>query len=139
MNSSNNGNKFYKLLFFGVFLVTSGIVYQKYYRPVEIAPIARNDRPPVEINMRVIENTWKWDPAEIRVKAGDLVRLKITNEDPFDHGFAIEAFGINRRLFAKRETLVEFLASKTGSFGFYCSVPCGEGHYRQTGLLFVEE
>ncbi|MBI2591451.1 MAG: cupredoxin domain-containing protein [Candidatus Brennerbacteria bacterium] len=135
----NNGNKFYKLLFFGFFLVTSGIVYQKYYRPMEIAPIPRNNQPPVEITMRVIEDKWTWDPAEIRVKAGDLVRLHITNEDPFDHGFAVEAFGINRRLFARRETLVEFLASKAGSFGFYCSVPCGEGHYRQTGILFVEE
>ena len=135
---NNNGNKFYKLLFFGIFLVSSGIIYQKFYRPIEIAPVEASGRT-VEISMRVIENNWTWDPAEIRVKAGDLVKLKITNEDPFDHGFAVEAFGINRRLFARRETLVEFLASKTGTFAFYCSVPCGEGHYRQTGLLFVEK
>lgn len=134
----SNGNKFYKLLLFGVFLVASGIVYQKYYRPIEIAPVEASGRT-VEIAMRVIKDKWQWYPDEIRVKAGDLVRLKITNEDPFDHGFAVEAFGINRRLFARRETLVEFLASKTGAFGFYCSVPCGEGHYKQTGLIFVGE
>ncbi len=68
-----------------------------------------------------------------------MVRLHIYNEDSYDHGFAIEAFGINKRLFPRRQTDIEFIASRAGSFQFYCSVPCGEGHYEQVGTLFVEE
>ena len=131
-------NKFLQLLIFAVFLITSGVVYQNYYRPPGIGPIKASGRV-VDIEMRALENKWKWQPDEIRVKGGDLVRLKIFNEDNYDHGFAIEAFGINKRLFPRRETDIEFIASRDGSFNFYCSVPCGQGHYSQIGTLFVGE
>lgn len=131
-------NKFLQLLIFAIFLIVSGVVYQNYYRPLSIGPVKASGNV-VEIEMRAKENQWIWDPAEIRVKAGDLVRLKIFNEDSYDHGFAIEAFGVNKRLFPRRETVIEFVASRAGSFGFYCSVPCGQGHYEQIGALFVSE
>lgn len=126
------------MLVFAAFLIVSGIVYQKFYRPADIAPIgATNNLREVEV--RVLENQWKWSPDVIEVKAGDTVRLKIFNEDSYDHGFALETFGINKRLFPKRETIIEFTASKIGAFSFYCSVPCGEGHYKQTGTFIVKE
>ena len=131
-------NKFVQLLIFAVFLIASGVVYQNYYRPLGIGAIKASGIV-VEIEMRAKENQWVWEPAEIKVKAGDLVRLKIFNEDSYDHGFAIEAFGVNKRLFPRRETVVEFVASRTGDFAFYCSVPCGQGHYEQIGALFVGE
>ncbi|OGF62226.1 hypothetical protein A2926_00225 [Candidatus Giovannonibacteria bacterium RIFCSPLOWO2_01_FULL_44_40] len=131
-------NKFVKLLFFAIFLIASGVVYQVYYRPPGIGPIKASGNI-IEIEMRVKENEWQWNPAEIRIKAGDSVKLKIFNEDNYDHGFAVEAFGINKRLFPRRETQIEFTASRAGSFSFYCSVPCGQGHYDQVGTLFVEE
>lgn len=131
-------NKFLQLLIFAVFLVVSGVIYQNFYRPPGVGPVQASGNI-VDIEMRAKENQWKWEPAEIHVKAGDLVKLKIFNEDNYDHGFAIEAFGINKRLFPRRETQIEFIASRAGSFGFYCSVPCGQGHYEQVGTLFVEE
>lgn len=131
-------NKFLKIIIFAAALVTSGVVYQKYYRPPEIAPIQASGNT-VEIDMRVLENKWQWSPNNIKVRAGDRVILKIYNEDSYDHGFALEVFGINRRLFPKRETIIDFVASKVGTFNFYCSVPCGEGHYRQTGTFTSEE
>src|SRR3989338_6174147 len=131
-------NKFVKLLFFAIFLIASGVVYQVYYRPPGIGPIKASGNI-IEIEMRVKENELQWNPAEIRIKAGDSVKLKIFNEDNYDHGFAVEAFGINKRLFPRRETQIEFTASRAGSFSFYCSVPCGQGHYDQVGTLFVEE
>lgn len=131
-------NKFIKIALFGLFLLITGIIYQNFYRPGEIAPVKASGNV-VEIQMRVLQDQWTFEPNDIRVKAGDTVRLHIFNEDTYDHGFALEAFGVNRRLFPKRETTVEFVASKEGSFGFYCSVPCGEGHYDQTGVLIVGE
>ena len=131
-------NKFFKIIIFTITLIASGMIYQKYYRPPEIAPIqASGDT--IEINIRVLENKWEWSPDVINVKAGNRVILKIYNEDSYDHGFALEAFGVNKRLFPKRETVIDFIASKVGSFNFYCSVPCGEGHYRQTGIFMSEK
>lgn len=126
------------MILFAVFLIITGVIYQKYYRPLEIAPVQASGNV-LEINMRVLENQWKWEPHIVQAKIGDRIILKIFNEDAYDHGFAIEAFGINKRLFPKRETKIEFLASKIGTFNFYCSVPCGEGHYQQTGQIIVTE
>lgn len=125
-------NKFVALVLFTVFLVASGVVYQVFYRPAEVAPVAATGRV-VNIHMRSVENQWRWDPNVISAVVGDRVILTITNEDPYDHGFAIEAFGVNKRVFAKRDTVVDFVVSKPGTFSFYCSVPCGEGHYQQVG------
>ena len=131
-------NKFFKIIIFTIVLVISGVIYQKYYRPPEIAPIQASGNT-VEIEMRVLENKWQWSPDNIKVKAGDRVILRIYNEDGYDHGFALEVFGINKRLFPKRETIIDFVASKIGTFNFYCSVPCGEGHYQQTGTFTSKE
>lgn len=130
-------NKYFQLFVFAIILFLSGYVYSKFYRPPEISP-ARFTGETVEIEVRVLENQWKWEPEIIKVKAGDKVRLKIYNEDDYDHGFALDVFGVNRRLFPKQTTLAEFIVSKQGQFNFYCSVPCGEGHYEQTGLMIVE-
>lgn len=130
-------NKYLSLFLVAVFLLGSGFVYRTFYRPKEVGG-ARPTGNVLEINMRVLENQWKWDPDEIHARAGDKVRLNIFNEDTYDHGFAIDVFGVNRRLFPKRTTFVEFNVPLAGKFNFYCSVPCGAGHYRQIGTLIVE-
>jgi len=129
-------NKYLSLLIFGVILVTTGFVYQQFYRPASIGGFQSTGEE-VEMHMRVIQNTWKWDPDTIRVNPGDKVILHIFNEDTYDHGFAIDVFGVNRRLFPKSTTVIEFTPSIPGKFNFYCSVPCGQGHYDQVGTLIV--
>lgn len=131
-------NKFILMTLFATFLIASGIVYQNYYRPPAVAPVKASGNI-MEVKVRILENQWKWSPDTIHAKIGDTVILKIFNEDSYDHGFALEQFGINKRTFPKRETVIEFVASKIGAFSFYCSVPCGEGHYRQTGTFIITE
>ncbi|OHA51677.1 MAG: hypothetical protein A3A97_00520 [Candidatus Terrybacteria bacterium RIFCSPLOWO2_01_FULL_40_23] len=129
-------NKFKLMSIFFVFLMVNGIIYQNFYRPQELAPVKASGNI-VNIDMRIEKDKWVFNPSRIEVMVGDTVKLKIFNEDSYDHGWAIEAFGQNKRLFPKRDTEIEFVASKAGEFPFYCSVPCGEGHYLQTGLLVV--
>ena len=131
-------NKYLEILLISVFIIGSGYVYQEFYRPEHVGGIAPTGNI-VQIDMRVLKNQWKWDPDLITVKAGDKVRLYIYNEDPYDHGFAIDRFGVNKRLFPERTTLVEFNASVAGRFNFSCSVQCGTGHYDQVGTMIVEE
>jgi heme/copper-type cytochrome/quinol oxidase subunit 2 len=70
---------------------------------------------------------WEFNPEEIEVNQGDRLRLTVINEDDYDHGFAIDAFGISQRLPAEGSIQVEFLATKVGDFPYYCSVSCGDG------------
>ncbi len=135
---SNGVNKFIVMILFAVLLIGSGVIYAKFYRPESIAPIAASGVINT-ISVRVLENEWKWDPDIIYAKVGDTVILKIFNEDSYDHGFGLEVFGINSQLSPKKETVIEFIASKAGTFGFYCSVPCGEGHYRHIGKFIITQ
>jgi|SRR3989344_4232760 len=130
-------NKYFQLGLFALMLLSSGFFYREFYRPEEIGVVQATGRV-VQIEMRILENQWKWEPEVIKVAAGDTVRLSVFNEDNYDHGFAIDVLGINRRIFPKRKTIVEFTASNKGKFNFYCSVPCGEGHYDQVGFLIVD-
>jgi cytochrome c oxidase subunit 2 len=154
-------SKITKLIAFTAFLFVSGWIYVKYYQPEELKPVEPSGRV-AEINMVSSKDAWKFIPEairfkegetvleeysiaagnmpeEIRLKVGDRVIINVFNEDSFDHGLAIEAFAINRRLFPNQSTLIDFIASKAGKFQFYCSVPCGEGHYQQIGTIIIEE
>jgi len=129
-------NKYVSLVLFAVFLLGSGYVYQQFYRPAEIGGIHFSGKV-AEMEVRVLKNEWKWEPGVIKVQPGDKVILHIFNEDDYDHGFAIDVLGVNRRLFPERLTTIEFNASLKGKFAFYCSVPCGEGHYDQIGAIII--
>ncbi|NVN96701.1 cupredoxin domain-containing protein [Candidatus Nomurabacteria bacterium] len=65
---------------------------------------------------------------EITVNKGDKVRIKITEVSGM-HNFVIDEFGVYKDTPLNQETVVEFVADKTGEFVYYCSKP---GH-RQNG------
>lgn len=69
---------------------------------------------------------WRYEPEEITIEQCDRVHLTVINEDNFDHGFAIDAFGVSQRLPADGRIEVEFTATKSGTFPFYCSVSCSD-------------
>lgn len=77
---------------------------------------------------------WRFDPEEITLEQCDRVHVTVINEDNFDHGFAIDAFGVSQRLPANGRIEVNFVASKAGTFPFYCSVSCGSSQDAQFNL-----
>lgn len=93
----------------------------------------------VEIDVVSRESQWVFDPPGIKINKCDRVTLNIFNEDDYDHGFAIDVFGINKRLNPNSTTTVNFTASRAGEFISYCSVPCGEGHFGHKGTVSVVE
>jgi len=112
--------------------------------------VAEIDKPIVtgiERSLSIVthENTWSFDPEVIEAEQGDKIILTVTNQDEYDHGFAIDAFGISQRMPAKSTIIIDFVVTKAGSFPFYCSVSCGSGvvegeergHFDQIGLLQV--
>ncbi len=89
----------------------------------------------VEINMTAKD--WAFDPGTITVHKGDTVKLHITSLD-VTHGFALPDYGINEQIVPGQTTDITFVADKSGTFGFRCSVMCGQGHRQMTGTLVVQ-
>jgi plastocyanin len=81
--------------------------------------------------------SFSFTPSTITVKNGDTVKIVFENIDGF-HDFKIDEFGVaTKRLQSGQQDTIEFIANKTGSFEYYCSV----GQHRQMGMkgmLIVE-
>src|SRR5438046_9522575 len=95
-----------------------------------------NTQQPVEIT--ITAKKFAFDPRTITVQKGKPVRLVITSAD-VDHGFKLEAFGINQKVPAKKTINVEFTPDQIGKFEFRCSIVCGSGHEDMLGELVIEE
>ncbi len=85
----------------------------------------------------VTAKKFAFEPSTITVRKGDMVKLAITSVD-VTHGFSLSGFNVNANIEPGRETVVEFTVDKEGSFTFFCSVFCGEGHGGMKGQLVVE-
>lgn len=82
---------------------------------------------------------YSFTPVEIKVKKGDTVKITLKNTEGF-HDLIIDEFKVatKRLKSAGEEDTVQFVADKTGSFEYYCSV----GNHRTMGMkgtLIVEE
>jgi cytochrome c oxidase subunit II len=116
------------------------------------SPVAARDQ-----NTQVIElvaKKYEYSPAPVHVKAGSMVRLKITAVD-HDHGFKIgvrpdgaNANGKDGLVFASPQdcwqlkkgetTTIEFLAQTSGTYTFRCCHTCGLGHRGMKGQIVVD-
>jgi plastocyanin len=73
---------------------------------------------------------YSFDPKEIDVKKGDTVQITFKNAEGF-HDFLIDEFGVKtNKVQAGSQEMVQFVASKTGEFQYYCSV----GQHRANGM-----
>lgn len=74
---------------------------------------------------------FKYNPGSITVNKGDKVKINFKNTGSTSHNFVIKELGVSTKLIRAGSTdLVEFIADKSGTFTFYCSVP---GH-RSKGM-----
>ena len=85
------------------------------------------------VDIKVMAKDFEYDKKEIHVKKGDKVRITLQSDDG-GHGFALPAFNVN----IQGNKSAEFIANKTGTFEYHCSIVCGTGHSKMTGKLIVE-
>jgi len=106
---------------------------------------------------RVIEvsaKKYEFAPAEIRVKKGERVELRVHSVDD-THGIKIDVYpegakdktaqGLvfdhpeaNGKVEKKVDQLLDFVAAEPGTYDFKCAKLCGMGHGRMQGKLIVE-
>ena len=73
---------------------------------------------------------FSFDPKTISVKKGDTVKIIFKDTQGF-HDFKIDEFNVaSKRLKDVGEDTLQFVADKTGSFEYYCSV----GSHRAMGM-----
>uniref|UniRef100_A0A7C5LEV6 Nitrous-oxide reductase n=1 Tax=Caldiarchaeum subterraneum TaxID=311458 RepID=A0A7C5LEV6_CALS0 len=80
-------------------------------------------------------------PDIIRCKAGDLVRLHITNVETArdaTHAFALSEYNIIASIEPGETATIEFTADKPGVYCFYCIEFCSPLHLEMAGWLEVE-
>lgn len=99
--------------------------------------------PSTEVKNGVTERTihigvrqWAWDPSTLRAKQGELVRLIIHNAD-VRHALVIPDLGVEADI-PEDGAVVEFMAKQRGTFEFFCSTYCGEGHMEMRGKIVIE-
>ena len=129
----------------GYFLLKGG--YQSYQTPAP-APAEKTDQEPTAPNgnqqptgevkeFNMTAKKWDFNPNTITVNKGDTVKLHIESID-VTHGFGLSEFGINKQLEPGKTIDVEFVADKTGTFTFRCTVICGSGHSGMNGQLIIK-
>jgi mono/diheme cytochrome c family protein len=92
------------------------------------------------------EHAWKYEPSEIRVKAGEVVKIEFSTTDNglgAGHGFALD--GLDQSVFINGAMVgapmsVTFKVDEPGRYNFYCSTQCSttELHPHMHGVLVVE-
>jgi cytochrome c oxidase cbb3-type subunit 2 len=92
------------------------------------------------------EHAWRYEPAEMRIKAGEVVRVDFSATDNglgAGHGFAIDGFDqevfINGAMVGAPQS-VTFKIDRPGRYDYYCSTQCSttELHPRMHGVMIVE-
>ena len=136
-------NKYVILIIIIVLLIAAGIGYREFLLPEKSVPVTTGKIR--EITIVADKDEWRFTPEVIEAERGDKIIATIINEDNYDHGIAIDAFGVSQRMPANGTIKVEFVVTQEGDFPFYCSVPCGEGvvdgqkrgHFDMVGKIHV--
>jgi plastocyanin len=136
-------NKYIVLVAAAILILAGGSVYRVFILPESSIPVVSGKVR--EITITAKKDRWMFEPEVIEVDRGDKLVLTVINEDSYDHGIAIDAYGISQRMPAQSTIKIEFVATQQGDFPFSCSVPCGEGkvdgrkrtHFDMVGKLHV--
>ncbi len=76
-------------------------------------------------------SNFKFSPAQIQAKKGDTVKVTFTSVDG-THDFVIDELGVKSdTISGGQTTTVSFVASKAGTFEYYCSI----GKHRAMGMV----
>ncbi len=74
---------------------------------------------------------FSFSPTEIKVKKGDMVKVTLNVKEGL-HDWVVDEFNARTKQTAEGKTdTVEFTASKTGTFEYYCSI----GQHRKMGMV----
>lgn len=98
------------------------------------AGVARAD--PSGGAIEIHAHRFAFSPAEITVKKGETVNLKLFSDD-VPHSLLINDLGINQTIVKGKPAVVTFTPQKTGDFHGQCGRFCGSGHGKMAIVVHV--
>jgi plastocyanin len=78
-----------------------------------------------------------FDRTELRAKVGEIVALRLENQDTQSHSFDIDELNVHTLLPAGATSLALFTPSTPGTYTYYCGIP-GHTEAGMVGTLIVE-
>ena len=77
-----------------------------------------------------------YNKGEVRVKAGEMVALRLENADGASHSFDVDELNVHALMPGGKSSLALFKPTKPGTYTFYCGIPAHRSF--MTGKLVVE-
>lgn len=71
----------------------------------------------------------------VRVKAGEMVALRLDNDDAGLHSFDIDELGVHVPMFREQTSMALFRPTEPGQYTFYCSIPGHADLDNKTGMI----
>jgi heme/copper-type cytochrome/quinol oxidase subunit 2 len=102
--------------------------------PNPIALAARTER--AEKHFRIEASAYQYTPEAISVNPGDHVTIDLVSTDVV-HGLYLDGYDLNVTADPGQTATLTFVADRSGSFRFRCSVTCGALHPFMIGKLNV--
>jgi uncharacterized cupredoxin-like copper-binding protein len=95
--------------------------------------------PPQGVNLKVVgQDTFKFEPASLTGKVGQVVTVSLDNKGILDHSFIIDELSVKLEMVKAGTTgQVSFTPGQAGTFKFYCDVP-GHEAAGMVGTFTVE-
>lgn len=98
--------------------------------------MASDGSPNAPRRVQIVARRFAFEPAEITVKRGESLELKLTSAD-VAHGLRIRELKIDLHASKGKTAAATFTPDKPGSFVGHCSVFCGAGHGQMTFTIHV--
>jgi heme/copper-type cytochrome/quinol oxidase subunit 2 len=111
-------------------LLALGIVVMP--NPIALAASAG----PTERHFRIEASAFQYTPEAIQVNPGDHVMIDLVSTDVV-HGLYLDGYDLNVTADPGQTATLSFVADRSGSFRFRCSVTCGALHPFMIGKLNV--
>ncbi len=124
------------LLALGAFIYFSGAT-DPVFKKSTLITVSPTPSTAVSVSFDIKGLNYSYDVKEIKVKLNDTVKINFINTEGM-HDLKIDEFNVATKIIKTGESeTVEFVANKTGTFEYYCSV----GQHRANGMwgkLIVE-
>lgn len=117
-------------LFLGVVLILAACSEDDTDQQVDSS--SQEDSPTAN-QVDIIASNFELDPVENTVKAGEEVKITLTNDEGM-HGLAIDEFDVN----IQGDGEATFTPDEPGEYTIYCNIPCGQGHAEMISTLIVQ-
>jgi len=112
--------------------------FKNYVRPGK-ERVVREGRKKVTIHSTAIRS--HYSPEVISIKKGDHVTWHITNVERAQdqtHGFTVDTYNLHASIEPGETVTLNFVATKSGVFPFYCTEFCSALHLEMSGYLLVK-